>query len=292
VSSTIKYPNYTLNTFTGPNNTAQHPPQYCPPTLDCLATRLTGGVCKYAQGIYEPVICQSGFYCPEGKAKIRCPQGSYCHQGSIAPKLCGIGSRCPAGSERDMSVLPLGIVIIVDFVLITLTVIDKLYDRYKRKHKNTTISRKSFLKKGVKKSGGRFRQNRYQEIDDSANGFADRDLEMEPRIGNLRRRPTGFEELGAMEADFVLQKQLLQEGGEQKSDLLLFVQSLSKCLGATKFGLSFEFQDLGFKAPKSGKVILSDVSGTIHAGSLWGVMGASGAGKCMCFCRQSLNCSS
>ena len=81
-----------------------------------------------------------------------------------------------------------------------------------------------------------------------------------------------------MEAEFI--EDLHNGDAKTKTDLHLFVQSLSKCLGATKFGLSFEFQDLSFKPPKSTKPILSDVSGTINAGSLWGVMGASGAGKC------------
>jgi hypothetical protein len=119
----------------------------------------------------------------------------------------------------------------------------------------------------------------YRQLDDEQYaGFTDNDLHMEPSIRALNRRPTGFEQLGALEAEFV--EDLHNGDAETKTDLHLFVQSLSKCLGATKFGLSFEFQDLGFKPPKSTKPILSDVSGTINAGSLWGVMGASGAGKC------------
>lgn len=186
-----------------------------------------------------------------------------------------------------MTFLPLAILLLIDTILITLTVIDKLHERYRRRHiKGKPISKAAFLAKGA----GRFRQNRYEEITDSPPMASDRfitqdqdqdqDLEMmEPRINNLRRRPTGFEQLGTLEADFMVREQLQEEQGEQKTDLHLFVQSLSKCLGATKFGLSFEFRDLGFKAP-TGKVILSQVSGTINAGSLWGVMGASGAGKC------------
>jgi ABC-type multidrug transport system fused ATPase/permease subunit len=119
----------------------------------------------------------------------------------------------------------------------------------------------------------------YRQLDDEQYpGFTDNDMQMQPSIMMLGRRPTGFEELGVLEAEFV--EELHNTDTETKTDLHLFVQSLSKCLGATKFGLSFEFQDLGFKPPKSTKPILADVSGTINAGSLWGVMGASGAGKC------------
>lgn len=104
---------------------------------------------------------------------------------------------------------------------------------------------------------------------------------MEERIMNLQRRPTGFEELGDMIDEFTYDDGQ-NEGEEQamSTDLQLFVQSLSKCFGGSKFGLTFEFEDLNFHPPKARKPILSQVSGLIDAGSLWGVMGASGAGKC------------
>jgi ABC-type multidrug transport system fused ATPase/permease subunit len=185
-----------------------------------------------------------------------------------------------------MNFLPLGILLIVDVILITFTVIDKLRDRYKKKGHlpRGRGEKRAFLAKGA----GRFsRSPAYQELDDEQyHGFTDNDLPMEPNIRVMLRRPTGFEQLGSLETDFA--EELHNDAGDQKTDLHLFVQSLSKCLGATKFGLSFEFQDLGFKPPKSSKPILADVSGTIHAGSLWGVMGASGAGKCEF---QKLSCS-
>ncbi|PMD65031.1 P-loop containing nucleoside triphosphate hydrolase protein [Hyaloscypha bicolor E] len=139
-------------------------------------------------------------------------------------------------------------------------------------------------KKGEKMLGAKsasrkyVREPGYRQLDDEQYaGFTDNDIPMEPTIRAFNRRPTGFEHLGALEAEFI--EDLHNGDAETKTDLHLFVQSLSKCLGATKFGLSFEFQDLGFKPPKSAKPILSDVSGAINAGSLWGVMGASGAGK-------------
>ncbi|KAK3167406.1 hypothetical protein OEA41_010533 [Lepraria neglecta] len=62
-------------------------------------------------------------------------------------------------------------------------------------------------------------------------------------------------------------------------DILQFVQSLSRCTVATTFGLSFEFENLMFQPKKCSKPILSGVTGEIKSGTLWGVMGASGAGK-------------
>jgi ABC-type multidrug transport system fused ATPase/permease subunit len=177
---------------------------------------------------------------------------------------------------RDMTFLPLWILIIVDCLLITATIIDKIQVKYKGRAlaQRSRANYKTYRK-------GRIRNRDYQGLGDEYSMAEDgSNSDMESRIGNfLPRRATGFEELGAMEADFVYNNH--SKAVESVStDLQQFVQSLSKCLGATKFGLSFEFQDLGFKPPKSSKPILSQVSGLINAGSLWGVMGASGAGKC------------
>ena len=126
------------------------------------------------------------------------------------------------------------------------------------------------------------RNKKYQEIGDpeEATPFEYRiDYEMEPRTTNLRHRPTGFEQLGAIN-NFSHEEHFRKTAEEDRTDLHLFVESLSKCLGNSNFGLSFEFEDLRFQPKKSPKPILSEVSGRINAGSLWGVMGASGAGKC------------
>ena len=58
-----------------------------------------------------------------------------------------------------------------------------------------------------------------------------------------------------------------------------FVQSLSNCTRVRRFGLSFGFESLKFQPNASAKPILSEVSGHINSGTLWGIMGASGAGK-------------
>lgn len=108
-------------------------------------------------------------------------------------------------------------------------------------------------------------------------------IHMENRMSfrpDFRRKATGFEQLGLEGSEFILQEELHDNNGASRTDLQQFVQSLSRILGATKFGLSFEFQNLHFQPKGNPKPILSDVTGLIDAGSLWGVMGASGAGKC------------
>ena len=204
--------------------------------------------------------------------------GYYCPHGSIQQTKCSLGSWCPAQSVRDTNFLPLVMLLLLDILLITAAVIAKMRGRYQKNNQGPKAMRE---KMPWAKPAPRFvsRGQAYRQLDNEQYpGFIDNDFQTEPNIRMLNRRPTGFVELGLQEAEFV--NELHNTDAEKKTDLHLFVQSLSKCLGATKFGLSFEFQDLGFKPPKSTKPILSDVSGTINAGSLWGVMGASGAGKC------------
>jgi ABC-type multidrug transport system fused ATPase/permease subunit len=176
--------------------------------------------------------------------------------------------------------LALGILIVFDAILITAAVTVKIKQRFFAKHQKKHSFRASKQAKAFANKIGRNRQ--YQEIGDPeapAPYEYHIDYEMEPRIKSLRHRPSGFEELGAIE-DFSHEEHFNKNAEEDRTDLHLFVESLSKCLGNSNFGLSFEFEDLKFQPRKSPKPILSQVSGRINAGSLWGVMGASGAGKC------------
>ncbi|KAH8798827.1 ABC transporter-like protein [Hyaloscypha sp. PMI_1271] len=259
------------------NNTANSLPQYCPPLPPCEVARLSGGNCP-PQGWYEPVLCDAGYYCPlGGKEKIECPPGYFCIHGSTRPTKCGIGSWCPAKAVRDTNFLPVAFLLLLDILLVAGTIWHKMRSRYNKKGQQGNKTGGKMLRT-IPATRKYVREPGYRQLDDEQYaGFTDNDFPMEPTITAFNRRPTGFERLGALEAEFI--EDLRNGDAETKTDLHLFVQSLSKCLGATKFGLSFEFQDLGFKPPKSTKPILSDVSGAINAGSLWGVMGASGAGK-------------
>ncbi|KAL8949179.1 MAG: hypothetical protein Q9222_004692 [Ikaeria aurantiellina] len=108
------------------------------------------------------------------------------------------------------------------------------------------------------------RAKKYQNL-------ADSDIALESRITHVQRSDTAFG------GNFTPIDS--KNDDELISDLDLFIQSMSKCIGTEKFGLSFEFTDLRFQPKKAKKPILSEVTGRIDRGSLWGVMGASGAGK-------------
>ncbi|KAJ5703952.1 hypothetical protein N7493_011090 [Penicillium malachiteum] len=111
--------------FYGPNNTATFPPEYCPPTIECFATRLqeAHNICDRPQGEYEPAICAPGFYCPSGgKSQIICPKGYFCPIGSVQPTPCIALSICPKGSSRQIYMIGFLCIILLDFFLAALVI--------------------------------------------------------------------------------------------------------------------------------------------------------------------------
>lgn len=200
---------------------------------------------------------------------------------------------------RDMSFIPLGIVIIIDALLISMVIMLKVRGFFVARKANKKEDR---VAHPIKRNptfynpvAGRFRGKnqgkQYEELDDESDyfhGSINAESNMIPMSTSpnrfdrqLRRQPTGFQAMGVAEMNFSLAEHMNEDNnGADRTDLQRFVQSLSKIMGASTFGLSFEFQNLRFHPKKSPRPILQDVSGLIHAGSLWGVMGASGAGKC------------
>ena len=61
-------------------------------------------------------------------------------------------------------------------------------------------------------------------------------------------------------------------------DFQVFMRYISRLIKTKDVGLSFDFEGLEFE-PTPGKKILKGVSGCIQSGSMWAVMGGSGAGK-------------
>jgi len=115
------------------------------------------------------------------------------------------------------------------------------------------------------------RRQQYQYLQDD-------DVGVSPRIVTVQRSDTGF---GGAAPDAFDEEEPIT--AKPRSDLQLFIQSMSRCIGATSFGLSFEFIDLAFLPKKASRPILSEVTGNINRGTLSGVMGASGAGKSKTF---------
>lgn len=128
-------------------------------------------------------------------------------------------------------------------------------------------NRKSFSRRAITTLNAEDQARRYESLEDIEFAFT-------PRI---MRVDTGFG--GAIPMAFDPDKGDIEDIKKPSSDLDLFIRSMSRCIGATNCGLSFEFEDLAFHPRKAAKPILSEVTGKINRGTLSGVMGASGAGK-------------
>lgn len=188
-------------------------------------------------------------------------------KGAYEPTQCSIGASCPEGSSFDMSFLPLGFLLLLDALLIAWTLGAKIKAHWKRKPRSTGKNPKSLLRRAVTLVDMEQHGQQYQSLDGE-------DFTISPRILQVQRADTGFG--GAVPYSF---DDEVQTDTKPNSNLQLFIRSMSRCIGGTNLGLSFEFSDLAFLPKKATKPILSEVTGQICRGSISAVMGASGAGK-------------
>ena len=235
----------------GPNVTRSNPPQFCPPTIECQITRLqqTLNTCRLPQGVFEPIVCQPGSYCPPGgKIKFSCPPGHFCPIGSHIPTPCSYGAICPGGSQRQIYTMGFTAIIVLDILLLLIINWPSLRGFY-RKFQITRLSLDIPPRRTETESNSRLSVLPVTNID--LDGIVTRD----------RRATT------------------LQTEKVEDDELELFIKSLARCVDARNLGLAFTFANLGLKL-KNDREILAGVTGYIESGSMWGVMGASGAGKC------------
>ncbi|KIV78510.1 hypothetical protein, variant [Exophiala sideris] len=137
--------NVCLPGFHCPHSNATNPPQYCPPTEECLLIRSSRGTCS-PQGTYEPRVCDPGYYCPSpGKTIIECPRGYFCPQGSVQPIRCAPVSLCPARSRRQVAMLPVYVTVAIDLILVLVAVWFYFFSRRKIHKKSQKKVKKETL---------------------------------------------------------------------------------------------------------------------------------------------------
>lgn len=268
----------------GRNNTVNSLPQYCPPLRPCEKARLAGATCQFpvkdglniGMGPFEPVMCTSGHYCPKNSTEqLKCPAGSYCPPGSEKPITCIPGSRCPEGSVNEANLLAFGLLIIIDVLLIVLLLFLGFRARraLSRRGHHSSLPKKSMNLSAFK--GHKGSTTGYQSLDDDAEM-----VPLESTIKPLGRSPTGFQ--AVLDAQYMSDASSKQRMDiDSTPELRRFVDSMKKAVQVSTFGLSFGFSQLSFQPKGSSKPILSEISGFIPSGSLTGVMGGSGAGKCV-----------
>ena len=254
----------------GQKNSATNPPTYCPPSPLAQEARLTGQTTP-PMGPYEPVVYKKGNYCPPGGAQeIECPSGYFCSIGAYEPTQCSFGALCTSGSYRDRSLLPIGLLIALDLLLVSAILVRKISWPGRRGGSQRRFTRAKQLRSALAFASSKAQNEQYLPLENDG-------IRLESRISGVRRADTGF--LAVMDNSFAFDESDDVDSERPDSDIQQFVESLSRCTTATTIGLSFEFENLMFQPKGYSQPILSQVTGKITNGSFWGVMGASGAGK-------------
>ncbi|KAF2111187.1 ABC transporter-like protein [Lophiotrema nucula] len=229
--------------FFCPNSSNAQPPQFCPASQVCQGTRYSKGTCD-PQGMFEPIVCPAGHFCPlGGKQKLACEQGTYCPLGSYEPIKCANGAICAKESQRQIVTVPLGVMIAFDFILAIIVGVGFAISAMRKRRKRT-----------------------YTAV---INPEGEKDIDADDvELLEKQSHPAAASAPGGD----------IDEDLTSNPDFKIFMRYIGKLIKTKEVGLSFEFEDLQFE-PTPGKRILHGVSGCIESGSMWAVMGGSGAGK-------------
>jgi hypothetical protein len=234
-----------VNDCVGPNSSDSEPPQFCPPTPECLVTRLqsVNNICAEPQGTYEPLICPPGSYCSDGGRSIApCPKGHFCPLGTAEPFRCARTSICPPGAKKEFYMDGFIVALVIDLILLVFFL--------NPARKLRRLAQMPMLRHVSKRIGSK---------------------EMDDEMGSTPPLTTET------------QVQVEEEAGNENQftdnvSLQKFIASVKRAVGSDDVGMSVGFNGMSLTL-KSGKQILAPQYGEFKKGSLWGVMGPSGAGK-------------
>ena len=130
---------------------AKSTPVFCPASPECSFQRLKGKQCTSgAQGKYEPLVCQPGFYCTTPLTMTECPSGYYCPTGTVEPVKCDFISYCPEGSLKQTSFVGVLAFVIIDLLVLAAFVARKVY-RTKRSGEPLSSLLPVFMQKAILK---------------------------------------------------------------------------------------------------------------------------------------------
>lgn len=94
---------------------------------------MINNICSASQGLYEPTICASRYYCPlGGKQQLPCPKGHYCPAGSHKPSSCSGISLCPSGTWSQRPITGLTLLLIIDLCLVLCAIFPRIRRRLSR----------------------------------------------------------------------------------------------------------------------------------------------------------------
>ncbi|KAJ3135653.1 hypothetical protein HDU90_003728 [Geranomyces variabilis] len=269
-------------TATGPERAT-----ICPPTDDCLALRLLGGMCAEPMGLYEPIVCPKGSYCPTFNTIYPCPEAHFCPIGTIEPLPCEPMASCPPGSKTQVYYGGLLLAFLIDLCILSIVVSRAVLARVRARRVHNT---NAWLSNGTsgqllelpKPNEGAVssipaviaKSNRNDDIVEvrrsvsavDADGH-DAESATGSKSGDANHSGGGSGGVG--------------NGGNGNGDVSHLVTAYRRALGDQQLALHFRYEDLGLEIKARGvtKTVLKDVSGEIVPGRMTAIMGPSGAGK-------------
>ncbi|KAI8616142.1 hypothetical protein BC830DRAFT_223049 [Chytriomyces sp. MP71] len=237
-------------------------PIYCPPSAGCQEYRLTSLPCS-AQGKYEPIVCKPGFYCPDFRTMLPCPEGYYCPTGTVTPHKCTWFSSCPTGSYAQAVYGFFIFMAVLDFIIAFAVVIFK----FRQGHIKLGFLSRGGNGNGADASGGDLLSNIFQ-----GPSFA---LEQTARrtMAQVEAAHRPLNASGIAGAGDVLSPEQASSQGMQ-----LLVDAFRESFRNRELRMNFRFDNLALQL-KTGKTILQGVTGEIRSKRMTAIIGPSGAGK-------------
>ena len=245
--------------------------------------------------MFEPKICGNGFYCPGGNdsKQIPCAAGTFCPTGSREPFNCSYGAICPEKSVRQIVVIPLYFMIVLDVALLLIVLVGFGFSRWRKSKpkKYTTLDTGEANADDIELLRAAGGPGRSPSPRLSVSAPMDSPYSQQSPYAPPISRPPSLHSRRASgrvdNMDGYVDDNLsdygdyeLEDDFHNSPDFQRFIRSMSKTIETQSIGLGFDFENLTFVTKKGkGKKILSGVTGSMPRGSCWGVMGGSGAGK-------------
>ncbi|KAI9347665.1 P-loop containing nucleoside triphosphate hydrolase protein [Obelidium mucronatum] len=81
------------------------------------------GVRCTPQGLFEPILCWPGFYCPDPHTIHPCPEGHFCVSGASEPQRCRHFGHCPIGSITEQNSSYIFLSVLIDLALVVVLLV-------------------------------------------------------------------------------------------------------------------------------------------------------------------------
>ncbi|KAJ3095667.1 hypothetical protein HDU97_006616 [Phlyctochytrium planicorne] len=240
----------------------------CPPTDVCASRRILGAKCM-PQGLFEPVPCLAGYYCPDPQTILPCPEGYQCTTGTHTPVKCQFMSRCPSGTIIETHFGFFFFVIVIDVLLFALIIGRRVFE-LKRARLPLTALLPASIQKLVLKRSSSSKPSAEIQLTDMENSGGNIDIQDADDLDSKKAIAAGKKS-----GEFVAGANNAAEAERLGNLVDVFKMAFD---GHENLKMEFKFEDLGLKLP-NGKSILQGVTGEIKSGRMTAIMGPSGAGS-------------